>query len=185
MAKIEVQVSDLSEEVIRNQDEAVTIEVEHPSFDAPVTLDALPQDLEGKLPEPQEVVSLTYNNQRYVLSVPEFHALFTGTHDPQGALERAYKEQHPGKRGRRGSGQRQRRPRIDYASPEHAGEPHTGRVRPAEQEYVREHLTEVNARLREQGIREIDPTDPEMAERYGLVQEPIDAQVVDEAPPEG
>ena len=36
-------------------------------------------------------------------------------------------------------------------------------------ELVRDHLDEVNERLRGQGIREIDAGDPEMAERYGLI----------------
>ena len=55
-----------------------------------------------------------------------------------------------------------------YASPEHAGEPHRGRASRAEQEYGQVHLEEVNARLRADGIREIDPNDPNMAKRYGL-----------------
>jgi hypothetical protein len=33
---------------------------------------------------------------------------------------------------------------------------------------VREHLDEVNDRLRRQGLREINPTDLPMIERYGL-----------------
>jgi hypothetical protein len=48
--------------------------------------------------------------------------------------------------------------------------------------YVRNHLDEVNPRLRAQGKREIDLTDREMAERYGLVQEPVEAEVVEERP---
>jgi hypothetical protein len=71
-----------------------------------------------------------------------------------------------GGRGRRGGGERRRR--VDYSSPEHAGEPHRGRITDEEKAYVREHLDAVNARLREQGKREIDPSNPDMAERYGL-----------------
>jgi hypothetical protein len=59
--------------------------------------------------------------------------------------------------------------------------------------YVREHLDEVNARLRENNQRQIDPTDPRMAERYGLTQVLVDepeetveeAEVVAEEPPRG
>src|SRR3712207_7701375 len=58
--------------------------------------------------------------------------------------------------------------RRDFTSPEHAGEPHRGRITDAEKEYVRNNLAEVNRRLREKGMREIDPNDPEMAERYGV-----------------
>jgi hypothetical protein len=82
---------------------------------------------------------------------------------------------------RRGQTQAPRRPRrgggdgrgkVDYASPEHAGEPHRGRITEAEKAYVREHLDEVNRRLRGKGMRTIDPADPTMRERYGLA-EPI------------
>ncbi len=87
----------------------------------------------------------------------------------------------------RSSGDRQqetrRRERIEYSSPKHAGERHPGRITEGEKEYVRDHLDEVNARLREQGRREIDPTDPLMAERYGLRQEPEEAVVIEETPP--
>jgi hypothetical protein len=184
VARIEVRVSDLSEELIRNADEAITIAVEHPEYPETITLDAIAQDLEGKLPDPKGFVAITYNNQRYILTTDDFNALFTGENGPEDILERAFREQHPRSRRRgRQSKQQRRRSRVDYASPEHAGEPHAGRVSPAEQKYVREHLDEVNARLREQGIREIDPTDPDMAERYGLVQEPIEeAEVIEERP---
>jgi hypothetical protein len=186
VAKLEVRVSDLSEELIRNQDEAVTIEVEHPAYSEPITLDATAQDLAGKLPDPKAYVALTYNNQRYILTTEEFNALFTGEGTPEEALERAYREQHPRARRRRGRGQRgQRRERIDWASPERAGLDHPGRISQAEKDYVREHLDEVNARRREAGQAEISPSDPEMAERYGLVQEPIEeADVIEERPPE-
>ena len=77
-----------------------------------------------------------------------------------------YEGQQQGRGRRRQTGER--RARVDYTSPEHAGEPHRGTISEAEKAYVRDHLDEVNERLRGQGIREIDPTDPELAERYGL-----------------
>jgi hypothetical protein len=51
---------------------------------------------------------------------------------------------------------------------EHAGEPHRGRITEAEKELVRKHLDQINTRLREAGLREIDPSDPTMRDRYGL-----------------
>jgi len=82
-------------------------------------------------------------------------------------------------RERRGQPQAPRRPRrggggrgkVDYASPEHAGEPHRGRITEAEKSYVREHLDEVNRRLRGKGMRTIDADDPTMRERYGLLEQ--------------
>ena len=58
-------------------------------------------------------------------------------------------------RERRGQPQAPRRPRrggdgrgkVDYASPEHAGEPHRDRITEAEKSYVREHLDEVKQEL--------------------------------------
>jgi hypothetical protein len=50
-----------------------------------------------------------------------------------------------------------------------AGEPHRGRITDAEKEYVRNNLAQVNARLERDGYRTIDPEDPDMAERYGLI----------------
>jgi hypothetical protein len=48
------------------------------------------------------------------------------------------------------------------------GFPRRGRVSAEEAEYVREHLDEVNARLKAAGVREIDPSDEKLKERYGL-----------------
>ena len=61
--------------------------------------------------------------------------------------------------------------KVEYASPEHAGEPHRGRITEAEKAYVREHLDQVNRRLRGKGMRTIDPADPTMRERYGLSEQ--------------
>jgi hypothetical protein len=102
----------------------------------------------------------------------------------QNAL-REQQEQDGRQRGRRGTrrGTGQRRQRRDFASPEHAGEPHRGRITDAEKEYVRNNLDEVNRRLRDKGMREIDPSDPEMAERYGLTPQPdiVEQEMQDQA----
>ena len=57
---------------------------------------------------------------------------------------------------------------ISYDTLEHAGEPHKGRITEAERELVRDHLDAINERLVKQGIRTIDPKDPEHISRYGL-----------------
>jgi len=57
-----------------------------------------------------------------------------------------------------------------YATLEHAGEPHRGITTEEEKRLVREHLEEVNARLRAKGLREIDPASPGHARRYGFVE---------------
>jgi hypothetical protein len=65
--------------------------------------------------------------------------------------------------GRRSSGEE-----TNYATLEHAGRPHRGRISPEEAAFVREHLAEVNERLRAEGKRLIDPTNQEHKEQYGL-----------------
>ena len=58
--------------------------------------------------------------------------------------------------------------RLDYATREHAGKPHKGKITDTEKQLVREHLDEINERLAGQGLRAISLTDPEHVERYGL-----------------
>ena len=58
--------------------------------------------------------------------------------------------------------------RLDYATREHAGKPHKGKITDTEKQLVRDHLDEINERLAGQGLRAISLTDPEHVERYGL-----------------
>jgi hypothetical protein len=61
-----------------------------------------------------------------------------------------------------------RRAKVDYGTMEHAGEPHRGRITETEKRLVRENLDQINTRLRDQGLREIDPAEESMRDRYGL-----------------
>jgi hypothetical protein len=58
--------------------------------------------------------------------------------------------------------------RVDYASLEHAGQPHRGRITDAEKQLVGEHFDEINERLTGQGMRTISLADPEDVDRYDL-----------------
>jgi hypothetical protein len=58
--------------------------------------------------------------------------------------------------------------RANYATLEHAGSPHRGRVTETEARLVRENLDIVNGRLAASGQRTIDPAVPSMRERYGF-----------------
>lgn len=64
-----------------------------------------------------------------------------------------------------GGGQAARR---DYATLEHAGEPHQGRITDTEKRLVREHFDEINDRLAAGGFRTISLQDSAHVERYGL-----------------
>lgn len=72
------------------------------------------------------------------------------------------------KRRPRRSGTSGQRGKVNYASLEHAGEPHRGRITQAEKDLVRDNLEQINKRLRRSGLREIDPADSTMRDRYGL-----------------
>ena len=58
--------------------------------------------------------------------------------------------------------------RIDYSSPEFAGNPHRGRVTEAEAAYVRDNFDKVNKRLSAEGKPMLDPSDPKTKKRYAL-----------------
>jgi hypothetical protein len=179
MATKTIKVSDLTGAEIREEENLARIVVEeHPTLSEPVTLEVLPEEVEEKLPEVEGYVRISYHPssagggepQEFVITLEEFNSLST-EFDIEAVLESALRTQHEEegrRRGRRRRGRGGGRPRVDYTSPEHAGEPHRGRITDEEKQYVRENLNSVNARLREQGMREIDPSDPQMAERYDL-----------------
>jgi hypothetical protein len=170
MAEKTMKVSDLSGELILDEGQLGRLVVEeYPGVaEGPVTLDVLPEEVEGEIPERDEFVVLSYyapgveKARRFILPLEIFNHLSKGK-DMESILKDALASREKVRPRKRGMP-----PRVDYASPEHAGEPHRGRATQAEQEYVRTHLDEVNARLRESEMREIDPNDPKMAKRYGL-----------------
>ena len=172
MGSVLFKVSDLTGDIVQPEQEAqltpLVVE-QHPDFDEPITLEVLPEDIEGALPEPTQLVLLSYNSQQYLLPVEQFERLFQNDRHAEVVLEAALAAQREEQQqAARGTQRRQRRQRTNWASAERAGEPHRGTISEAEKTYVREHLDEVNQRLRSHGIREIDPRDPELAERYGL-----------------
>lgn len=181
MATKQIKVSDLTGEEIRDEERLARIVVEeHPSIDDSVTLEVLPEEIEEKLPSVEGYVRISYyppsanggDVQVFVMTLDDFNNL-SDEADMEAVLQNALAaqaEEESRRRGRRGRrrGTGERRARVDYTSPEHAGEPHRGRITDEEKEYVRENLAEVNARLREKGMREIDTLDPQMAERYDL-----------------
>lgn len=69
-----------------------------------------------------------------------------------------------------------------YATLQHAGTPHRGQVTSEEARIVREHLTEVNARLAVDGLRQIDPSNPADAARYGFTLPASDFKSASEGP---
>jgi hypothetical protein len=138
--------------------EAVPDEVT-PLIDAAMTVVMLDLYFPGE-PEPRIVV----------VDCDDFDARFGEGVDRAKAFRRAPSAEDPKlglTKGRRSSSRASGG--VDYATLEHAGTPHRGRITEAEARIVREHLSEVNARLARDGRRQIDPNDPADAERYGFV----------------
>ncbi len=177
MAVKVVHVSDLSGKQVEESQLARLVVLEHPDFaHGPVTLEVSPDEVAG-LKAAEQFVHLEYyppgarRAERLMVSLEQFNALADAGDMHQilrqaiGAQqERRGRGQAPSGDGRRGRA----RARINYATLEHAGEPHRGRITDAEKELVREHLEQINQRLRGQGLRQIDPNDPTMRQRYGL-----------------
>ncbi len=176
-----VHVSDISGRE-GTQDELGRLVVhQHPDFQQlPVALDVLPEEIKALEPATQLVV-LEYfapgsrRGERLTVTLEDFNRLAPEGLEMKAIVFQALIDQQ----AERGDGKvapqpeaarpvRSRRARVDYATLEHAGEPHRGRITETEQRLVREHLDEVNHRLRDQGLRQVDPNDRAMKERYGL-----------------
>jgi hypothetical protein len=172
MAVKVVHVSDISGKEADEQELGKLVIHEHPDYaDLPVTLEVLPEEVEG-LSSSNRFVTVEYfqpgarKGQRVTVGLDDFNLLANpGAMDS--AIQDALIDKHrsrPRSTGESGS----RRAKINYATLEHAGEPHRGRITEAEKEIVRNNLDKVNQRLRESGKREIVPHDSEMKQRYGL-----------------
>jgi hypothetical protein len=175
-----VHVSDLSGQQGAQEEFARLIVHEHPGYSTPITLEVLPGEV-ADLPDESQYVSIELvqpgerSGRRAIVSLEAFDALAGEGSDMNGILMNALAASHQqrgqqrGQEARRGSAVRPaRRERIDYATLEHAGRPHRGRITDAEKTLVRGNLDTINARLRSEGQREIDPNDDTLKERYGL-----------------
>lgn len=166
-----VHVSDFSGNILQPGDDVVRVVVlEHPDLIVgPVQLEATPAEIE-RIDDAAldvavvEIVDGTPGSEprRIVLTASEFDSLASDV--PMAQLLKTAERIRPVRPAKRAP------TKIDYATMEHAGKPHRGRTTEEEAKLVRDHLDEINRRLAEEGIRQIDPTDPEHAERYGFGQ---------------
>jgi hypothetical protein len=181
MAVKVVHVSDISGKEADEQSLGQLVVHEHPEYaDLPVTLEVLPEEIES-LQGASRFVTVEWiapgarRGERMVVSLDDFN-LLAGAGVMESAIQDALIAKHrsrprsSGAAGGGGSapGGRSGRGKVNYATLEHAGEPHRGRITEAEKELVRKNLDQVNKRLRDAGQREIDPSDQAMRDRYGL-----------------
>ncbi len=172
MGQKTVRFSDLSGQLIMDDDQLARIVIhEHPELgDGPVEIEALTDEAQGieqaalrvaviDLYLPDDIVP-----RRIVLEADAFDKL--ASQSPMDELLGAARPVRRGSKPAVSGGSRSDRP--DYATLEHAGKPHKGKVTDAEKQLVRDHLDEINQRLAGQGIRTISLTDPDHVERYDL-----------------
>jgi hypothetical protein len=184
MGQKTVRFSDLSGQLITEDDALARIVVhDHPGLgDSPVEFEALTD--EAKVIEKAAlrvaIVELHVPGEdeprRVVVDAATFDALATDT--PMNELLITARPARPARRATKttsgsasstsnststsGGG------RVNYATLEHAGEPHKGKTTDQEKQLVRDHFDEINDRLVAQGLRTISLADPEHVERYGL-----------------
>ncbi|MFI6762348.1 hypothetical protein ACIBF5_24755 [Micromonospora sp. NPDC050417] len=170
MGRKTVHISDFSGKVLQADDEIVRVVVlEHPDLVAgPVQLEARPVEVESIDDASLDVAVVEiYDShgggepRRVVLTASEFDALATDV--PMAQLLKTAERIKPSKTAKRVTAER-----VDYATLEHAGKPHRGKTTEEEAQLVRDNLDEINKRLADEGIRQIDPADPEHAARYGF-----------------
>jgi hypothetical protein len=172
MGQKTVRFSDLSGQLIMDDDQLARIVIhEHPELgDGPVEIEALTDEAEGieqaalrvaviDLYLPDDIVP-----RRIVLEADAFDKL--ASQSPMDELLGAARPVRRGSKPAVSGGSRSDRP--DYATLEHAGKPHKGKVTDAEKQLVRDHIDEINQRLAGQGLRTISLTDPDHVERYDL-----------------
>jgi hypothetical protein len=180
MAVKVVHVSDISGKEADEQSLGRLVVLDHPEYaDLPVTLEVLPEEIES-LQGASRFVTVEWiapgarKGERMVVSLDDFN-LLAGAGVMESAIQDALIAKHrsrPRSGGGGGTGAstsgRSGRGKVNYATLEHAGEPHRGRITEAEKELVRQNLDQINRRLRDAGLREIDPNDQAMRDRYGL-----------------
>lgn len=172
MGQKTVKFSDLSGELIIKDDSLARIVVhEHPELGGgPVEIEVHADEARAIDQAAVEVavVDLYFPDQdeprRAYMDLAAFDELSTG--QPMSELLAAAR---PARRGAKSSAASPARAdRLNYASLEHAGRPHRGKVTDEEKQLVREHFDEVNDRLAAAGLRPISLSDPDHLDRYDL-----------------
>ncbi|HEY6501526.1 MAG TPA: hypothetical protein VIZ20_19000 [Streptosporangiaceae bacterium] len=184
-----VRFSDLSGQLITEEDTLTRVVVlEHPELgDSPVEFEALLDETQTIEKSALAVAVLELHlpgedePRRVTVDLEAFDAMATDTamsellitaRPARKSSRTASATSSRGSRASTGSGTS----KVNYATLEHAGEPHKGKITDTEKQLVQEHLDEINDRLVSQGLRTISLADPEHVERYGLAREQLGEQ---------
>jgi hypothetical protein len=172
MGEKAMRFSDLSGQLVPDPNVLASITVvDHPDLaDGPVRIEALPEELEqlGKFGIRAVTLEVKMPGEeeptRHVLTTANFAKL--ATEKPMAEVldgaERITVKRRVGGSALNGE------VAHDHNSLEWAGTPHKGKTSPEEARLVRENLEAINERLIAQGLRPVDPANPEHARRYGF-----------------
>jgi len=172
MGQKTVRFSDLSGQLIMHDDALARIVVhEHPELgDVPVEIEALTEEAETIEDAALRVAVIDLylpddiEPRRIVMEADAFDKLAT-----QSSMAELLTAARPVRRSTKAAASGgSRGDRLDYATLEHAGKPHKGKITDTEKQLVHDHLDEINERLTEQGLRTISLAETEHVERYGL-----------------
>jgi hypothetical protein len=177
-----VRFSDLSGQLITEEDSLARIVVlEHPELgDSPVEFEALTDEARAieKAALRVAVIELHLPGEeeprRVTVDLDGFDAMATDTAmgelliTARPARKTSRSASATSSRGSRASSSGPVAGKVNYATLEHAGEPHKGKITDTERQLVQEHLEEINDRLVNQGLRTISLADPDHVQRYGL-----------------
>jgi hypothetical protein len=180
-----VRFSDLSGEIISRDDALARVVIhEHPQLgDSPVEIEVLADEalaiekaalrvavVDLYLPGEDEPHRVTMDGDSFdalAIDQPMSELLISARPARRGSKAKAARAA-TGATGAGVTASPDRADRVDYASLEHAGQPHRGRITEAEKQLVGEHFDEINERLTGQGLRTISLADPEDVDRYDL-----------------
>jgi hypothetical protein len=161
-----VKTSDLTGEFLLQEDQIVKLRViEHPALKGgPVVLDAQTSELKAVEKHQLEVAifetAISGNVSRHVMLVTNFDALAKN-----GDMNHIVAEAASVKpvKAKTTNGER-----VNYATLEHCGELHRGKITEEEARLVRENQERASANREAQGHGAIDFSDPRERQRYGL-----------------
>ncbi len=185
MGQKTVRFSDLSGQLITEEDTLTRVVVlEHPELgDSPVEFEALLDEAQAIEKSAVRVAVLELHlpgedePRRVTVDLDAFDAMATDTamsellitaRPARKSSRTASATSSRGSRASASAGASAGASKVNYASLEHAGEPHKGKITDTEKQLVQEHFDEVNDRLVSQGLRTISLADPDHVERYGL-----------------
>lgn len=162
-----IKFSDLSGKNIENDEDVVRIVVtQHPDIEAPVEIEATSDELTDVEDNALDLVTfeLHYSEgetEQIIMEVDAFNKLATDT--PMGDVLKQAKTVT-----RVPSQATASKPKINYATLEHAGKPKKGKTSDEEKKIVQENFDQINERLKSEGLRTLDLDDPGIVSRYGL-----------------